>query len=266
MCTNGACACDTAWGGANCSTLKLLSPAGFTPSGFHSLNSSWSAWGGGAVFDPTVSKWQGVFHEISGRCGMRTWGANGQTRLAQADRPAGPYTVTKLLLPPSACNPSIGRDPATGTFLITHLGVGNASGGKCVACPEQDGITHSSPTQTADCGNNPPGSHEIPLAAPATGPLSATDFTAGPWTDESKMPNAPNGASTPRQQIPRIWDSWDMHTFPDVQRQESDSSDMHASGGSCSVCVYRLYAARFDCIQSAFVCALRRPPLGLKNY
>ena len=71
--------------------------------------------------------------------------------------------------------------------------------------------------------------------------------------------------NTPRQRIPRIWDSWDMHTFPDVQRQESDSSDMHASGGSCCVCVYRLNAARFDCIQSAFVCALRRPPWASKT-
>ena len=151
LCTNKKCVCDTAWGGSNCSSLKLISPPEFTPSGFHSLNSSWSAWGGGAVYDPKEKRWQGVFHEISGRCGMVVWGANGQTRLAHAPKPAGPYTVDRLLMPPTATNPAIGRDAKSNTFIVTHMGIGNGTtdpehphgGGPCVACPKRNGITPS---------------------------------------------------------------------------------------------------------------------------
>ena len=206
ICKQERCVCDTAWTGANCSVLHLVSPPDFTPSGFHSLNSSWSAWGGGAVYDPAAKKWQGVFHEISGQCGMLTWGANGQTRMAESERPAGPYRVTQLLLPPTATNPSIGRDPGSGTFLVTHMGIANGTGGtggKCVACPELDGITHKPSPRgggTVDCDNNPPGSHQASLynvaaEGPPVGILTATNFTAGPWT---QSPNAgqdsPNGA------------------------------------------------------------------------
>ena len=35
VCRQRVCVCDAAWGGANCSQLKLLSPPSFTPSGFH---------------------------------------------------------------------------------------------------------------------------------------------------------------------------------------------------------------------------------------
>ena len=35
------------------------------------------------------------------------------------------------------------------------------------------------------------------------------------------------GVSTPRGQIPRTTDSSDTHTLQNVQRQDSDSSDMH---------------------------------------
>eukprot|EP01048_Picozoa_sp_COSAG05_P022542 COSAG05_NODE_4551_length_1467_cov_1.287281_1_plen_372_part_00 len=191
------CVCDAAWGGSNCSMLKLVSPPGFTPSGFHSLKSNWSAWGGGAVYDPKQNKWQAVFHELSGRCGMKTWGANGQTRMAYAEKPAGPYTVTQLLLPPSATNPSIGRDASTGTILVTHIGTGNSSGPACFACPKLDGITPPNRKQDALCSDNPRGSHETPLfnsPLGASGPLGTTDFENGPWTSESSMPNGPNGA------------------------------------------------------------------------
>jgi hypothetical protein len=99
LCTAGSCVCHIAWTGANCGRLRLLSPPGFSPGGFHSLNSSSSAWGGGAVYDPTRKQWVGVFHEISHKCGMGTWGCNGQLGLAVGDAPAGPFTPTKLLLP-----------------------------------------------------------------------------------------------------------------------------------------------------------------------
>eukprot|EP01043_Picozoa_sp_COSAG02_P075197 COSAG02_NODE_15394_length_1174_cov_7.416339_1_plen_265_part_10 len=196
VCVRSACVCDAAWGGANCSQLKLLSPPGFTPRGFHSLNSNWSAWGGGAVYDPEQKRWQGVFHEISGQCGMKTWGANGQTRLAYADKPAGPYTLSRLLLPPSATNPSIGRDATTGTFFVTHIGTGNSTGRACFACPQLNGVTPQNRRQDALCPDNPPSSHrQEPLyRSGASGPLSTANFETGPWRAEDAMPNAPNGA------------------------------------------------------------------------
>jgi len=212
LCKNKTCVCDTAWGGSNCSSLNLLSPPAFTPSGFHSLNSSWSAWGGGAVYDPAQKRWQGVFHEISGRCGMVVWGANGQTRLAHAPKPAGPYAVDRLLMPPTATNPSIGRDAASGTFMVTHMGIGNGTtgsknphgGGPCVSCTKLNGITPSPvPAEGATCADNPPGTaardpalYDTAAMPTAYGALFATDFAAGPWStvEGTAGENAANGA------------------------------------------------------------------------
>lgn len=130
-----------------------------------------------------------------GQCGMQTWGANGQTRLAYAEKPAGPYTLTRVLLPPSATNPSIGRDAATGTFFVTHIGTGNSTGRACFACPQLDGVTPQNRRQDALCPDNPPGSHaEALYRAGASGPLSTANFEDGPWHAEEAMPNAPNGA------------------------------------------------------------------------
>ena len=191
-CTAGACVCQTAWSGANCSTLRLLSPPGFSPAGFHSLDSASSAWGGGAVYDPSQKKWVGAFHEISHTCGMGTWGANGQTRLAESVTPAGPFKPTTLLLPPMATNPSIDRDRKTGTILITHIGMGNAT--KCFSCTEADGITQPADKakgMIVPCGDpkNPP-----LFTGAATGLMSATSFD-GPWSTEGgMMPNPPNAA------------------------------------------------------------------------
>jgi hypothetical protein len=207
LCTNGTCVCDEAWGGHNCSSLNLLSPPDFTPSGFHALQSNWSAWGGGAVYDPTKKRWQGVFHEISGHCGMATWGANGQVRLAHATRPAGPYTVDRLLMPPTATNPSIGRS-ASGTFMVTHMGIGNGTGGVaglCASCPKLNGVTPAAPRtiEVAACADNPRGTarrdpalYDVATMPTARGVLFATNFADGPWTSVARTAdvNLPNGA------------------------------------------------------------------------
>jgi hypothetical protein len=66
------CTCDVAWRGANCSVLNLL-PAKLN-SGFGSMNSSSSSWGGQVQHDPKTGKWVMHVAEMGHQCGLGTWG------------------------------------------------------------------------------------------------------------------------------------------------------------------------------------------------
>ena len=89
LCTVGACVCDPAWKGANCSVLNLL-PAKLS-NGFGHPGSTTSSWGGNAVQDPKSGKWIMQVDEMNMRCGLGTWGQNSHCILAESDTPNGPY-------------------------------------------------------------------------------------------------------------------------------------------------------------------------------
>ena len=68
-CTAGACVCDAAWTGANCSVLALL-PARWG-TGYGSMNSSVSSWGGGVSRDPGSGKYYLFAAEMNLNCGLQ---------------------------------------------------------------------------------------------------------------------------------------------------------------------------------------------------
>ena len=83
---DGGCACDAAWSGASCERLSLLDApaplaAAYPPPAWFGNTTSWGA---SVVKDGATGLHHMFVAEMSGECGMATWGRNSVIRHAVA--------------------------------------------------------------------------------------------------------------------------------------------------------------------------------------
>jgi hypothetical protein len=76
------------------------------------------------AYDPTDHLYHMFVAELANNCGLETWHPNCRVVHATSTVPEGPYVKVQLVLDHYACGPSVARDPVTGTWVLTHLGVG----------------------------------------------------------------------------------------------------------------------------------------------
>jgi hypothetical protein len=68
VCDNGACACDSGWGGADCSRLQLGVATASSGYNTPSQSTGRSSWGGSIIFDPHTQRWQMFAAEMVHGC------------------------------------------------------------------------------------------------------------------------------------------------------------------------------------------------------
>jgi hypothetical protein len=184
VCAAGRCVCDPAWKTANCSVLNLL-PAK-PGQGYGQRGSSVSSWGGGVIRDPVSSKYYMHVAEMVNNCGLGMWGVNSRCVLAEAGTAGGPYTRVATVVDAWCHGPSLGLDPATGTWLFGHMGDGTKPRSKtppgCRVC--RDGTTASGNSTLYPC----------PKAAEAVDtPFALTaSHPTGPWQQAAYIENGAN--------------------------------------------------------------------------
>ena len=127
-CVGGACACDAAWTGHNCSYLNSFPSAG---SAYR--NHSTSSWGGRATLNPADGLYHAFFSEFGGTCGMNEWANTSHVihAVSATPNPKDGYTRLGVAIPQYAhcVDPVMLRDNKT--WLLFHNGDGSTTG----VCP-----------------------------------------------------------------------------------------------------------------------------------
>lgn len=184
LCVNGACHCDKAWVGGNCSILNLL-PAKINR-GFYNINSTWSSWGGSGDVDENET-WHMFAAEMAGHCGLGVWGQNSRCVHATSTSVDGPYERQDVVLD-AWCHGTTGAfDPMSKKWFVFHMGSGCLRGDYINNCV--DGVTPKSTNTTPSSSDKPCESHHTLT----TSSILVADSPNGPWSPATKIPNCANG-------------------------------------------------------------------------
>ena len=178
VCAPGGCVCDPAWGGADCSTLRLVAPkaieAAYPPPSLVNTTTSW----GGSVIQDDAGKYHMMAAEMANGCELDSWTTNSIIVSAVSSTPEGPYQRQATVMPAFAHNPVVTRAP-DGTYLIYHIGCGDSgdrsNGGAnqhpCTDCANgATGKSCPSPGETVACSEN---TTNILFASSLDGPWSS---------------------------------------------------------------------------------------------
>eukprot|EP00750_Incisomonas_marina_P000948 INCI10749.1.p1 GENE.INCI10749.1~~INCI10749.1.p1 ORF type:complete len:461 (+),score=40.54 INCI10749.1:156-1538(+) len=128
--SSGECACDPAWGGADCGDLQLEPGTiayGCLPEEYTGAapTCNITSWGGGPpVRDPATGKWIMFVTEMAANCGLSVWQWMSTIVRASADSPEGPYTREELVIGAESHNAYYVQEPLSGKHLIFHIGTG----------------------------------------------------------------------------------------------------------------------------------------------
>ena len=192
-CIAGACACDSAWGGATCATLvtgpatQLWPQPDPLPSNLSALGSSWGA----TIVQGDDGLFHGYFEVV---CREFTWMhiAGSVVVHATAPRAAGPYAYSDIALPQQSMTPHIVRD-TDGAWLLLHQR--NAS---VVGDPLCTGAAAAAAFAAAGGGGGGGGAPlraTPPNASEFDGPPSIARATSlyGPWTPHDIVITPPPG-------------------------------------------------------------------------
>lgn len=156
----GACTCDAAWVGANCSfvfampTVGAAYPAavGSTTTGADS--GPISSWGGRPVLG-NDGKWHLYVAEFANSCGINSWKNNSQVvhAVSATNNPAGPFTRVGVVIPPFSHNPDAFKT-GDGTYVIIHIGAGNSSYSDSDGSNNSNGNNVNAAKRVADNANS----------------------------------------------------------------------------------------------------------------
>ena len=117
-CEQGACVCDAAFTGANCTYFDMLP----TPGAAYNQSNA-SSWGGRANFSPEDGRYHLHVSEMGFGCGLDTWEPSSTIVLADAPTLLGPYTRRALVAPAFSHNAESWRLP-DGSWLLAQVGSG----------------------------------------------------------------------------------------------------------------------------------------------
>ena len=123
---NGACECDVAWTGANCTELSVLptnATSGLVDADARGVHLS--TWGGSVLVDD-YGTWHMWAARMVGHCGIGSWLSNSEIVHATANSPTGSYVVDSVVWPIWAHEPTVVRAPS-GEFVMYWTG-NNGSG------------------------------------------------------------------------------------------------------------------------------------------
>eukprot|EP01062_Namystynia_karyoxenos_P073626 TRINITY_DN70433_c0_g1_i1.p1 TRINITY_DN70433_c0_g1~~TRINITY_DN70433_c0_g1_i1.p1 ORF type:complete len:396 (+),score=114.56 TRINITY_DN70433_c0_g1_i1:86-1189(+) len=123
VCSNAVCQCDSPWAGADCGVL-LRGAA--QPGGIYGYSPNVSSWGGDFVKGD-----DGLYHLYVAEMqtgGLKGWGSKSECTHAVSSNMSGPFAKRGVALGGPWChNPAVLRSPATGEYLLFHIGRGKDS-------------------------------------------------------------------------------------------------------------------------------------------
>eukprot|EP01084_Bolivina_argentea_P274921 468724_1 len=115
------CECKPAWRGNFCQYPNFK--WGSKNLGYQ--RSDWSQWGGDTRYDPTINKWILYAVEMYDECGVNAC-CCGNSQIVRAysdgDKPGGPYTYDRVIVPYFSHEPHLGYDPISKMWLMFHWG------------------------------------------------------------------------------------------------------------------------------------------------
>jgi len=204
VCRGASCACDAAWGGADCGTLALLPSTPGDGTCDPSLNGTAvgfsTTWGGHPLVDD-AGVWHAHVAEMALHCGMCAWGSQSQVAHYTAAAVTGPYARAGTAVGAFAHNPVVIEVPAGAAagapgarYLMFHIGLGCDSAG-AHACNY---------TNLPECTNGSTPVHPPRPASRIPPPPNVTRATThvaasldGPWLDTPRdwaLPSCSNPA------------------------------------------------------------------------
>ena len=207
VCSSGqvkraSCACDAAWGGADCGSLRLLPTS--RVAGLRAVDGghNTSTWGGTVALDNEMGKLHMWASQISGHCGINAWKINSFVVHAVASK-ENPTVFTRvnsstdMSFPIFTHEPSVSRAP-TGEWVLYWSGYpkGRSLGPPCMsACT--DGWTPKN-LSAYGCklprGGSPP--TYMSWAASPDGPWSPpVEVLAAPWDTNLAVVILQNGSA-----------------------------------------------------------------------
>ena len=178
--------CDVWWTGASCALLNLA-PADPAASGL--VAPGYFSWGG-----HPLQAADGTYHLLASflcdHATLDSWTTKSSIAHATAAAPEGPYTFapgvdSQLVVPPWSHGASVTRDPATGEYLLFHIGNGRVSPSTWSPCynPAEDAPAFAAAALAAAAAPRAP----LPGARARAGEDDTTyveraPTLAGPWT------------------------------------------------------------------------------------
>jgi hypothetical protein len=211
---NGSCACDAAWGGENCTTLRVLptnASSGLIDADARGVHLS--TWGGSVLVDETGT-WHMWAARMTNNCGIGAWLSNSEVVHAFADSPTGSFAVDAVVWPIWAHEPTVVRAP-TGEYVMYWTGnngsgvLANPGGQVCASCVDgstppscRTGRNWSVPLPTyMSWAAGPRGPWAPPALIPSVQPLLDTNLAGvilengtfvGLWRDNSGKDPGPS--------------------------------------------------------------------------
>jgi len=198
-CSSGSCACDDAWDGPRCGSLRLLPTT--RAAGLRAVDDghNTSTWGGTVALDHTTGTLHMWASQMAGHCGINSWKIN--SFVVHATSPSGAGGVftratgsgLDMAFPIFTHEPSVSRAP-TGEWVLYWSGYpkGKGLGPPCLnVCT--DGATPASGCKLPRGGSPPT---YMSWSATPDGPWSApAEVLAAPWDTNLAVVILANGSA-----------------------------------------------------------------------
>jgi hypothetical protein len=192
--SNGTCACDPGWGGADCGVARLSDYDDVANLGY--VNASAASWGGRPL--RVDGKWQLFATEIGAQCPLILFMNNSMVIRAESTTgsAAGPYAHQGVVREAFAHNPTAVGPTPDGYYLV--YSIGGAAAGSASPNPPSWLLDCAAPAGLPPCAaRDQCRSHGTPAANGQVVLSYASDPVRGPWAHRVVLPIGGNGTTPP---------------------------------------------------------------------
>ena len=192
--SNGTCACDPGWGGADCGVARLRDYDDVAHLGY--VNASAASWGGRPL--RVGGTWQLFATEIAAQCPLILFMNNSRVIRAESTTgsAAGPYAHRGVVRAAFAHNPTAVGPTPDGYYLV--FSIGGAAAGSARPNPPSWLLDCAAPAGLPPCAaRDQCRSHGTPAANGQVVLSYASDPVRGPWVHRVVLPIGGNSTTPP---------------------------------------------------------------------